>query len=328
MGRRFRIKFQNEPGMDCGGLLREWFTLLTEKMLSPDYGLFEDPRGDLQAFQPNKYAAQVAGPDWRQDLELSGRVVAKALTSRVPVGVALTPACLKTVAAEDVHWSDFMIAQPDLARNLRFLLEWNDFPEDEYDFVVEEEVLGELKRVELIPNGSEVPVTKENRVEYVRAVMKHKMIGSADGPMAAFAKGFHSHVPRRFVEALSSQELQTVLTGPSIIDIEDWKLHCTYPGQPTERIKGWWWDVIESLSQEERRQLLQFATGSNRVALGGFVNLRPKFQVYIGGGPTGWPTASTCSNQINIPLYKSYADMKNAFDGLLRVAKDAAFGFA
>lgn len=35
------IEFENEVGLDYGGLAREWFFLLSKEMFNPYYGLFE-----------------------------------------------------------------------------------------------------------------------------------------------------------------------------------------------------------------------------------------------------------------------------------------------
>jgi hypothetical protein len=40
MGRRWRIEFLGEPGIDAGGVTREWFQLVTEQIFDPDFGLW------------------------------------------------------------------------------------------------------------------------------------------------------------------------------------------------------------------------------------------------------------------------------------------------
>jgi hypothetical protein len=40
MRKRWRIEFLGEPGIDAGGVTREWFQLLTEQIYDPDFGLW------------------------------------------------------------------------------------------------------------------------------------------------------------------------------------------------------------------------------------------------------------------------------------------------
>jgi hypothetical protein len=40
MRKRWRIEFLGEPGIDAGGVTREWFQLLTEQIFDPDFGLW------------------------------------------------------------------------------------------------------------------------------------------------------------------------------------------------------------------------------------------------------------------------------------------------
>ncbi|KAL3918571.1 MAG: hypothetical protein SGILL_004173 [Bacillariaceae sp.] len=40
MRKRWRVEFLGEPGIDAGGVTREWFQLLTEQIFDPDFGLW------------------------------------------------------------------------------------------------------------------------------------------------------------------------------------------------------------------------------------------------------------------------------------------------
>jgi E3 ubiquitin-protein ligase NEDD4 len=40
MKKIFRFEFIGEPGLDAGGVTREWFTLVSEQLFNPDCGLF------------------------------------------------------------------------------------------------------------------------------------------------------------------------------------------------------------------------------------------------------------------------------------------------
>ena len=57
--------------------------------------------------------------------------------------------------------------------------------------VVQEEALGETKEKDLKPDGSKIPVTDENKKEYVQLVVEHKMSKTIRPQIDQFLKGFH-----------------------------------------------------------------------------------------------------------------------------------------
>ena len=38
--KKLRVQFHNEPGLDMGGLTKEWFLLLLRKIFQEEYGMF------------------------------------------------------------------------------------------------------------------------------------------------------------------------------------------------------------------------------------------------------------------------------------------------
>jgi len=39
--KKLRVVFKDEPGIDLGGVSKEWFFLLIQKFFKPDYGMIE-----------------------------------------------------------------------------------------------------------------------------------------------------------------------------------------------------------------------------------------------------------------------------------------------
>ena len=65
------------------------------------------------------------------------------------------------------------------------------------------------------------------------------------------------------------------------------------------------WVAMKSFSKEERGELLQYATGTNKAPLDGF---DPAFTITLAEGAdveNALPTAHTCFNQLVLPEYKS-----------------------
>lgn len=58
------------------------------------------------------------------------------------------------------------------------------------DFEVEYDYYGELRRIPLKEGGSAIPITEENRQEYVQLYTKWKLHDSIESQFRAFAEGF------------------------------------------------------------------------------------------------------------------------------------------
>lgn len=58
---------------------------------------------------------------------------------------------------------------------------------------------------------------------------------------------------------------------------------------PSFRPPQWFWEVVESFSEDEKARFLQFCTGSSRLPAHGFKALQVCFGMLIGGGSeTNW----------------------------------------
>jgi hypothetical protein len=79
MCKTFKIVFLGENGNDAGGVSREWFTTLIEKLFDGNFGLFETGgEGDL-TFQINQMSARACGDRHLEYFTLVGRLLGKAL---------------------------------------------------------------------------------------------------------------------------------------------------------------------------------------------------------------------------------------------------------
>jgi hypothetical protein len=65
---------------------------------------------------------------------------------------------------------------PALAQSLRYILE-NDAEDLDIRFSVDEIVNNESVEYELIPNGANILVTKDNAEEYVKLFLEYKFLG-------------------------------------------------------------------------------------------------------------------------------------------------------
>jgi E3 ubiquitin-protein ligase HUWE1 len=85
--------------------------------------------------------------------------------------------------------------------------------------------------IDLIENGHEIPVTKENIEEYCVKAAKYYLITQVKEEVREFLKGFYSVVPRSVIRIFDEDELDFLLEGVQDINLDDWKEHTLYKGE-------------------------------------------------------------------------------------------------
>lgn len=143
---------------------------------------------------------------------------------------------------------------------------------DSLSFTSEFDNFGVMEVVELIPGGRNVTVTDENKQEYVQLITQLKMTKAIEQQINSFLqvshllrlltwKGFHEIIPHNLIAVFNEYELELLVCGLPVIDINDWKANAVYTNGYTATSPQiiWFWDVVTNHMQEkERTLLLQF----------------------------------------------------------------------
>lgn len=80
-------------------------------------------------------------------------------------------------------------------------------------FSMPEEHLGETIIVQLKPGGLDIPVTEENKHEYVDLVVNYHLKGKIQAQYDALLKGFHELIPPKLTGVFKGDELEMLLCG-------------------------------------------------------------------------------------------------------------------
>uniref|UniRef100_A0A8B9HVW7 E3 ubiquitin-protein ligase HACE1 n=1 Tax=Astyanax mexicanus TaxID=7994 RepID=A0A8B9HVW7_ASTMX len=304
------VRFHGEEGMGQG-VVREWFDILSNEIINPDYALFTQS-ADGTTFQPNSNSS--VNPDHLNYFRFAGQILGLALYHRQLVNIYFTRSFYKHILGIPVNYQDVSSIDPEYAKNLQWILD-NDISDLglELTFSVETDVFGAMEEVALKPGGTSIQVTQENKAEYVQLVTELRMTRAIQPQINAFLQGFHTFIPPSLIQLFDEYELELLLSGMPEIDVLDWKRNTEYTsGYDTEEpVIQWFWDVVESLTQEERVLLLQFVTGSSRVPHGGFAFIMggsglQKFTIAAVPYTSNLlPTSSTCINMLKLPEYPS-----------------------
>uniref|UniRef100_A0AAY4D4V5 E3 ubiquitin-protein ligase HACE1 n=1 Tax=Denticeps clupeoides TaxID=299321 RepID=A0AAY4D4V5_9TELE len=310
------VRFHGEEGMGQG-VVREWFDILSNEIINPDYALFTQS-ADGTTFQPNSNSS--VNPDHLNYFRFAGQILGLALYHRQLVNIYFTRSFYKHILGIPVNYQDVSSIDPEYAKNLQWILD-NDISDLglELTFSVETDVFGAMEEVPIKPGGTSIQVTQENKEEYVQLVTELRMTRAIQPQINAFLLGFHTFIPPSLIQLFDEFELELLLSGMPEIDVMDWNRNTEYSSgyDLQEPVIQWFWEVVENFTQEERVLLLQFVTGSSRVPHGGFAYLMggsglQKFTIAaVPYTPNLLPTSSTCINMLKLPEYPSKDVLRN-----------------
>lgn len=309
--RRLWITFEGEPGLDYGGVAREWFYLLSREMFNPYYGLFVYSAIDDYTLQINPQSG-LLNPDHERYFEFIGIVCAMAVYHGKLIEAFFIRPFYKMMLGKTITLEDMAEVDVETYNSLKWLLA-NDPECLCLTFSTQEDHYGEMVEVPLVANGSDIDVTNENKQGYVTTYIRYKFVDRIQKQMAAFVKGFTQVIPLRNLQVFDANEMEYLLCGITQIDVNDWEEYTTFKGgyHKTHHVVVWFFKAIRSFDNEFNARLLQFVTGTSRVPMNGFRELQgsngpQQFCIEMWGGPADLPRAHTCFNRIDLPAYESY----------------------
>lgn len=296
-----RVQFVGEPGVDAGGLEREWFILVTQALFDPSLGLFTRlPHGayaiapcSLQPLQAAAVRRAMLGEQGQaqeeggaldrevvlQSYYLVGRVLGKALLEHQTLPLHPCLCLLKHMLGQPLGLGDLEWDDEALHRSLTWLRDKSNVQLLHLDFTLTqgggEGGGGEVEVIELMEGGAEVGVDEANKDHYLTLRLDHHLLHSQAPQLWQMLRGLYEVVPRSLLSVLDPCELELLLCGLPVVDVGDWKRHTEYLGHyhrlgERHHVIRWFWEVVGAMSEDERARLLQFTTGACTVPAQGF----------------------------------------------------------
>ena len=305
---KLSIRFHGEEGVDAGGVTREWFQVIARQMFNADYALFVPVASDRTTFHPNRLSS--INPEHLMFFKFIGRIIGKALYEGRVLDCHFSRAVYKQIMSKQVNLKDMETLDLEYYKSLEWMLH-NDITDIITEtFSTEVEAFGEMQTVDLIENGRNIPVTEDNKHEYIRLITEYRLTGAVEEQLKEFLRGFHDIVPAELVSIFSEQELELLISGLPDINVDDWKNNTEYHNYTAASPQiQWFWRAVRTFEKEEQAKLLQFVTGTSKVPLNGFKELEgmngfSKFNIHRDyGSKDRLPSSHTCFNRKStIPL--------------------------
>ncbi|XP_035982130.1 probable E3 ubiquitin-protein ligase HECTD2 isoform X3 [Fundulus heteroclitus] len=331
--KKLRVTFVGEAGLDMGGLTKEWFLLLVRQIFHTDYGMFsfmKDSRCHwFSSWKCDNYS----------EFQMVGTLMGLAVYNSIALDIhfplycyrkLLTPPTVPSdpnayIGMATATLDDLQQVMPDLAHGLAELLSYEGNVEEDFylTFQVFQEEMGVVKSYNLKPGGDKIPVTKQNRKEYVQLYIDFLLNKSIYKQFAAFYHGFHSVCASDALMLLRPEEVEMLVCGSPELDMTALQKAAQYEGySKMDATVRCFWDVVLNFPLELQKKLLHFTTGSDRVPVGGMADLN--FKISKIDVPADWlPISHTCFNQICLPPYRTRKELKHK----LTIAISNAEGF-
>ncbi|CAH0477350.1 unnamed protein product [Peronospora belbahrii] len=301
--RRLRVNFIEEVGIDGGGILREWLHLVCTQMFSEALGLFSHTSSTAhQGYWINRTTMKKSTKQLQMYV-FFGKLLGKALLEGLLLNVRLSIPLLKHILGTPLELSDLYLLDETVYSSMMWILENDNTNTLGLNFIVE--------GAELIPNGANVSLHDGNKELYVAKVVQYYLFDSVRAEISSILEGIRSVISDTVLHVFDFKELDLLLSGLPHIDIKDWRMHTDvrlYEQTNHEfDLIGWFWEILESYTQDQRGRLLQYVTGSSGVPVEGFKGLTgmdgeiKRFTIQLGKDIstvyTVLPHASTCLNR-------------------------------
>ncbi|KAJ5899399.1 hypothetical protein N7495_004143 [Penicillium taxi] len=297
-------------------------------------GLFPAPMSDQQA-------STDTGKKQLNIFKILGKFVARSMLDSRIIDISFNPAFFRiadTLSSVAPSLGTVKAVDEDLARSLvmlkRFAQQKHDI-ENEQSWSAQEKAkaiqliqvdgvqvedlgldftLPGYPAIELTPGGSDIELTIENVDEYVDLVIDMTLGRGVRHYVEAFRVGFSQVFPYSALRAFTPNEL-AMLFGQAE---EDWSIETLMDSIKADH--GFNIDsksvrnlllTLSEFDKQQRRDFLQFVTGSPKLPIGGFKSLTPIFTVVCRPSEAPFtpddylPSVMTCVNYLKLPDYSS-----------------------
>ncbi|KAH3678516.1 hypothetical protein WICMUC_001533 [Wickerhamomyces mucosus] len=310
-----KIEFIGEPGIDGGGLKKEWFSLLTKELFNEENGMFiYDKESHFCWFSPNSTEPN------NELYYITGVILGLAIYNSIILDLKFPPALYKKLVGKKIRFEDYLELFPSTGRGLQKLLEYSGNVEDLELFYEAsyKDLINGIVIEELIPDGSTIKVTNQNRKDYVEKWYSFFMNSSIESQFQSFHKGFHNVIGGNALSLFSAKEIEMIICGNDEpqIDTALFRSITKYSGWENEEyannseIVQWFWNWFNEISNSQQKKFLSFVTGSDRIPATGISTMSFKItRIKSYDSIKKLPIAHTCFNELCLYDYDNENEM-------------------
>ncbi|XP_007889306.2 ubiquitin-protein ligase E3A isoform X3 [Callorhinchus milii] len=298
------VEFEGEQGVDEGGVSKEFFQLVVEEIFNPDIGMFTYDES-TKLFWFNTCSFETEG-----QFTLIGIVLGLAIYNNCILDVHFPMVVYRKLLGKKGTFRDLKDSHPILHQSIKELTEYEGCVEDDMMItfqISQTDLFGTPVMSNLKENGDLIPVTNDNRKEFVKLYTDYILNKSVEKQFKAFRRGFHmvtNESPLKYL--FRPEEIELLVCGSPYLDFQALEDTTEYDGGYTKdsRIVREFWEIVHAFTKEQKRLFLQFTTGTDRAPVGGLGKIK---MIIAKNGPDSdrLPTSHTCFNVLLLPEYLS-----------------------
>uniref|UniRef100_A0A2K5S5X5 HECT-type E3 ubiquitin transferase n=1 Tax=Cebus imitator TaxID=2715852 RepID=A0A2K5S5X5_CEBIM len=287
------VEFEGEQGVDEGGVSKEFFQLVVEEICNPDI----EESTKLFWFNPSSF-------------ETEGQFM---LIGIVP-SLAIYNNCILDWGKKG-NFCDLVDSYQVSYQSLKDFLEYEGSMDDDMMIIFQisqTDLFGNPVMYDLKENGDKIPITNENRKEFVSLYSDYILNKSVEKQFKALRRGFHmvtSESPLKYL--FRTEDIELLICGSQNLDFKALEETTEYDGGYTRDsvLIQELWEIVHSFTDEQKRLFLQFTMGTNRASVGGLGKLK---MIIAKNGPDTerLPTSHSCFNVLLLPEYSSKEKLK------------------
>ncbi|XP_068449017.1 ubiquitin-protein ligase E3A-like isoform X2 [Clinocottus analis] len=309
------VEFEGEQGVDEGGVSKEFFLLVLEEIFNPDIGMFSYD-DDTKLFWFNSSSLENEA-----QYTLVGLVLGLAIYNNCILDVHFPMVLYRKLLGKKGTYLDLLDSHPSLYHSLKRLLEYGGNVQEDMMLTHQislSDLFGEPVLHDLKERGDQIPVTEDNRQEFVSAYADYVLNSSVELQFRAFKKGFLLVTRESPLQHLFRPEEVELLK----LDFEALEKTTEYDGgysRDSQVIRDLW-QTLHSFGEEQQKLFLQFTTGTHRAPVGGLGKLK---MIIAKNGPDTdrLPTSHTCFNALLLPEYSSREKLRERLLKAITYAK-------
>jgi hypothetical protein len=312
----FQVTFVGEGSIDVGGPYRECLANACADLMGINTSLFipcsnrKNAVGlNREKFVPNPSASSSTHIAM---FEFVGVLMGIALRTSETLNLDLPSLLWKKILGIKVDVND-LEAIDKLC--IQAFNECGKLSKDKFDYLITERFVTQLsdgQEFELKEGGKNLPVKFADREEWAKLSIQARL-NESDQQIRAIKKGLNAVVPANTLSLFSSYDLELMVCGNPVIDLDLLRKHTQYRGisSGSALVKNMW-KALESFNQEERQMFIRFVWGRSRLPVTeGDWNQDFTVHLLRSGREDTLPISHTCFFSLELPDYSTYEVLRD-----------------